>query len=199
MIVYNNDKFERESYRKFNIRVKNDNTHDDYFMMEQVINRRFNLDDEVKNWKYATPDLLIIDGGRGHFNSVKKILNKKNLNNIDLISIAKGKNRNAGNEKIFLSEKMLKLDKNDKILFFLQRLRDEAHRFVINSQKVRRKKIMKNSVFDVIPGIGTKVKKNLLSHFGSIDNIKTAGIKDLENTPGIGKLTAKKIYEEFNG
>lgn len=199
MIVYNNDKFERESYRKFNIRVKNDNTYDDYFMMEQVINRRFNLDDEVKNWKYATPDLLIIDGGRGHYNSVKKVLNKKNLNNIDLVSIAKGKNRNAGNEKIFLNEKMLRLDKNDKILFFLQRLRDEAHRFVINSQKVRRKKIMKNSVFDVIPGIGTKVKKNLLSHFGSIDNIKTAGIKDLENTPGIGKLTAKKIYEEFNG
>tara|TARA_B100001027_G_scaffold106832_1_gene73597 strand:- start:304 stop:1032 length:729 start_codon:yes stop_codon:yes gene_type:complete len=198
MIVYDNHKFIRERYRKFNIKSDKNLMQDDYFMMEQVIRRRFSFEDEKNEWKFNLPDLIIIDGGKGHFNLVENILKEKNIKNIDLISIAKGVQRNAGNETIFLKNASVKLEKNDKVLYFLQRLRDEAHRFAINSQKYRRKLQIKNSIFDEIPGIGIKAKKNLLSHFGSISSIKKAGIKDLENTPGIGKIIAKKIYDEFN-
>ncbi|MBH43165.1 MAG: excinuclease ABC subunit C [Rickettsiales bacterium] len=198
MIVYDNHKFSREKYRKFNIKGEKDLIQDDYFMMKQVISRRFSFEDKKNEWKYNLPDLIIIDGGKGHYNLVENILKEKNIKNIDIISIAKGVKRNAGNETIFLKNRSVKLEKNDKVLYFLQRLRDEAHRFAINSQKYRRKLQIQNSVFDEISGIGAKAKKNLLSHFGSISGIKKAGIKDLENTPGIGKIMAKKIYDEFN-
>ena len=144
------------------------------------------------------PNLIIIDGGKGHLNIVKKILEEKKMENIDLIAIAKGKNRNAGEETIFKDKKKLNLKKNDSVLFFLQRLRDEAHRFAISSQRYRRKLNMKESIFDRVPGLGSKSKVKLLSYFGSIENIKSAGIKDLECSPGIGKKMAQKIYDEFN-
>ena len=198
MIVYDNHKFVREKYRKFNIKSDKNIMQDDYFMMKQVINRRFSLEREKNEWKHNLPDLIVIDGGKGHLNLVENILKEKNITAIDIISIAKGVKRNAGNETIFLKNASVKLEKNDKVLYFLQRLRDEAHRFAINSQKYRRKLQIKNSIFDEISGIGVKAKKNLLSHFGSIGSIKKAGIKDLENTPGIGKIMAKKIYDEFN-
>ena len=198
MIVYKNNEFSRENYRKFNIRVDSNITNDDYLMMSQVINRRLDINSNKLSWKNELPDLIIIDGGKGHLNLVRKIIDEKKLKNIDLISIAKGELRNAGNETIFHLDYSLKFKKNDKILFFLQRLRDEAHRFAISSQRYRRNKLIKQSIFDNITGIGSKTKKILLSHFGSIENIKSAGIRDLEGAPGIGKKMAKKIYEEFN-
>ncbi len=123
---------------------------------------------------------------------------KKKITNIDLIGIAKGINRNSGEENIYTSNKMIKLEKNDKILFFLQRLRDEAHRFAVTSTKIKHNKSLKKSLFDEIDGIGKKTKFILLSYFGSIDNIKTAGINDLKKVPNIGMKTAEKIYKEFN-
>ncbi|MDC3091146.1 excinuclease ABC subunit UvrC [Rickettsiales bacterium] len=198
MIVYKNNEFSRENYRKFNIRVEGNTTNDDYLMMSQVINRRLDINTNKLSWKNDLPDLIIIDGGKGHLNSVRKIIDEKKLKNIDLISIAKGELRNAGNETIFHLDYSLKFKKNDKILFFLQRLRDEAHRFAISSQRYRRNKLIKQSIFDNIVGIGSKTKRILLSHFGSIENIKSAGIRDLEGAPGVGKKMAKKIYEEFN-
>lgn len=195
MVVYENGKFIKNSYRKFNIECKENNTKDDYFMMAQVISRRFKISDK---WKEQFPQLIILDGGKGQLNVVKKILEEKKIFNIDVIGLAKGEKRNAGNEKVYISNKMIKLDKNDKVLFFLQRLRDEAHRFAINTTKSKHQKSLKASIFDGINGIGRKTRLILLSHFGSIDNIKTAGIDDLKKVPNIGTKIAKKIYREFN-
>ena len=198
MIVYDENKFNKACYRKFNIKFDKDIIHDDYFMMNQVLTRRFSNIKSNSSWKMKLPNLIIIDGGKGHLNIVKKILEDKKMENIDLIAIAKGKNRNAGEETIFKDKKKLNLKKNDSVLFFLQRLRDEAHRFAISSQRYRRKLNMKESIFDRVPGLGSKSKVRLLSYFGSIENIKSAGIKDLECSPGIGKKMAQKIYDEFN-
>ena len=145
-----------------------------------------------------SPQLILIDGGKGQLNKVKKVLDEKKITNIDLIGIAKGINRNSGEENIYTSEKMIKFEKTDKILFFLQRLRDEAHRFAVTSTKIKHNNSLKKSIFDEIEGIGKKTKFILLSYFGSIDNIKTAGINDLKKVPNIGMKTAEKIYKEFN-
>jgi excinuclease ABC subunit C len=195
MVVFENGDFQKNSYRKFNIICPENKTNDDYFMMNQVIRRRFNISSK---WKSNLPKLMIIDGGKGQLNIVNKIINEKGLKNIDLIGIAKGKNRNSGNEKLITNEKVIQLEKNDKILFFLQRLRDEAHRYVIQSTRAKHQSSFRNSVFDKITGIGKKTKLILLSYFGSIDNIKTAGIDDLKKVPNIGLKTAERIYKEFN-
>ena len=195
MVVYENGSFLKNAYRKFNIVSKNKNSFDDYFMMDQVFKRRFDLSSP---WKKKIPQLILIDGGKGQLNKVKKVLDEKKITNIDLIGIAKGINRNSGEENIYTSEKMIKFEKTDKILFFLQRLRDEAHRFDVTSTKIRHNNSLKKSIFDEIEGIGKKTKFILLSYFGSIDNIKTAGINDLKKVPNIGMKTAEKIYKEFN-
>ncbi len=195
MVVFENGDLQKKSYRKFSIICSNNQTNDDYFMMDQVIRRRFNISSK---WKLNIPNLIIIDGGKGQLNVVNKILEEKGLKNIDLIGIAKGKNRNAGNEKIFTKNDIFQFEKHDKVLFFLQRLRDEAHRYVIRSTRVKHQNSLKNSVFDKINGIGKKTKLILLSYFGSLDNIKTAGIEDLRKVPSIGLKTAEKIYKEFN-
>ena len=195
MVVFENGGFVKNSYRKFNIVCENNITNDDYFMMDQVMNRRFkNLD----GWKQKLPQLILIDGGLGQLNIVKKILAEKKISNIDILGIAKGKNRNAGDEKILKIDKEFKLNKNDEVLFFFQRLRDEAHRFAVQSTKAKHHKSFKNSLFDEITGIGKKTKNLLLSYFGTIDNIKTAGEEDLKKVPGIGIKTAARIYKEFN-
>jgi excinuclease ABC subunit C len=195
MVVFENGAFVKNSYRKFNIECENNITNDDYFMMDQVMNRRFkNLD----GWKQKLPQLILIDGGLGQLNIVKKILAEKKISNIDILGIAKGKNRNAGDEKILKIDKEFKLNKNDEVLFFFQRLRDEAHRFAVQSTKAKHHKSFKNSLFDEITGIGKKTKNLLLSYFGTIDNIKTAGEEDLKKVPGIGIKTAARIYKEFN-
>ena len=164
-------------------------------MMKQVIERRFKISN---NWKKNMPDLILIDGGKGQVNTVKDVLSKKKLSQIDLMGIAKGKNRNSYNEKIYYNDNLFQLEKNNKILFFLQRLRDEAHRFAVNSTKLKHNRSLRNSIFDNIDGIGRKTKLILLSYFGTIENIKTAGISDLKKVPSIGSKTAEKIYKEFN-
>jgi len=195
MVVFENGVFVKNSYRKFNIVCENNITNDDYFMMDQVINRRFKNFD---GWKKRLPQLILIDGGLGQLNIVKKILAEKKITNIDILGIAKGKNRNAGDEKILKFDKEFKLNKNDEVLFFFQRLRDEAHRFAVQSTKAKHRQSFKNSLFDEITGIGKKTKNLLLSYFGTIDNIKTAGEEDLKKVPGIGIKTAARIYKEFN-
>ena len=115
MVVYENGKFVKSSYRKFNIECKNNKTSDDFFMMSQVISRRFKISSK---WKEQFPQLIIIDGGKGQLNVVNKVLNKKKIFDIDVIGLAKGKNRNAGREKIYTSNKMISLEENDQVLFF---------------------------------------------------------------------------------
>ena len=195
MVTYEDLLFQKNSYRKFNIKTSKERVNDDYYMMKQVFERRFKFD---KEWKKKIPDLIIIDGGKGHLNTVKKVLENLKINDLDIIAISKGINRNNGDETIHTNEKSINFDKRSQSLFFLQRLRDEAHRFAVSSTKSRHEKSLKNSIFDKIEGLGKKTKSNLLSYFGSIDNIKTASIGDLKKVPNIGTKMARKLYYEFN-
>ena len=195
MVVFQDYAFEKKLYKKFNIKSSQEIVNDDYFMMAQVLERRLTFSE---SWKKSLPELIIIDGGRGHLNKIFEVLKNKEVKNIDILSIAKTEKRNAGNETIFTAQEKFKLQKSDELLFFLQRLRDEAHRFAIGSQKIKRNQIMKNSIFDNINGIGKKLKADLLSHFGSIENVKSASIDELKKTPGVGNKIAENIYEKFN-
>ena len=200
MISFNKDGFIKNNYRKFNIKgeFKRKDTvlkGDDYSMIYEVLNRRLKKNSK----KISFPDLMIIDGGKGHLNTASNVLNSLDLEKkIELASIAKGQKRNEGNETFYLKEnKKIKFKTNDKILFFLQRLRDEAHRFAITSHKTRRSKISK-SILDEIEGIGPNKKRDLLKYFGSSEQIKIAQLSEIEKVKGINKNIAKKIYNFFH-
>ena len=195
MIVYQNFEFSKNHYKKFNTKTKSDRIFDDYEMMAQMIERRFNFSEE---WKNELPNLIIIDGGKGQLNTVRRILKKKKISNIDLLSISKGKNRRSSEDKVHTIKQKINLNNNEKEFYFIQKLRDEAHRFAISSHKAKRSKKMKTSIFDQITGIGKKTKYNLLNYFGTIENIQSASLTDLKKVEGIGSETAKKIYKEFN-
>ena len=168
---------------------------DDYSMIYEVLNRRLKKNSK----KISLPDLIIIDGGKGHLNTASNVLNGLDLEEkIELVSIAKGEKRNEGNETFYFKRnKKIKFKTNDKTLFFLQRLRDEAHRFAITSHKTRRSKISK-SILDEIEGIGPNKKRDLLKHFGSSKQIRTSQLKEIEKVKGINKNIAKKIYNFFH-
>ena len=172
MVVFQGLNFQKNLYKKFNINNNQYKNSDDYFMISQVIDRRFTFSD---NWKLNMPDLMIIDGGKGHVSKVKKVLLDKKINGIEVIGIAKGKNRNKGEETIYTEFEKIKLEKSNKGLFFLQRLRDEAHRFAITSKDEEVK--LRTSVFDKINGVGN-VKSDLLNFFGQL-KCKTASLDDL--------------------
>ena len=200
MISFNKDGFIKNNYRKFNIKgeFKRKDTvlkGDDYSMIYEILNRRLKKNSK----KISFPDLMIIDGGKGHLNTASNVLNSLDLEKkIELASIAKGQKRNEGNETFYLKEnKKIKFKTNDKILFFLQRLRDEAHRFAITSHKTRRSKISK-SILDEIEGIGPNKKRDLLKYFGSSEQIKIAQLSEIEKVKGINKNIAKKIYNFFH-
>ncbi len=167
MVVADKEGLSPKHYRKFNIRYnlkdKNISKVDDYYMMEEVLTRR--LSKINTNDNFQVPDAIIIDGGRGQFNSVSKILKKFKLKNIGLLSVSKGPKRNAGREIIHLEKQNLNLEPNDNLLSFIQRLRDEAHRFAITAHRSRRSKSSIKSVFDEIKGIGPKRKKRFNGPF----------------------------------
>ena len=194
-IVFSKNGFVRKKYRKFNISKTDINPGDDYGMLKEVISRRFlkiksNNDEE-------SPDLIIIDGGKGHYNAARKILNELGHFNLNIISIAKGERRNQGDETFYYKDKKIKI-KNNILLFFLQRLRDEAHRFAIFSHRINRKKTFTQSALDKIEGIGKTRKKLLLNHFGSVKLIESASIEDIKKIDGISDSVANKIYNFFN-
>ena len=200
MVSFNKNGFIKNNYRKFNIkgtfkRKKILSKSDDYSSIYEVLNRR--LKKNSKTILY--PDLMIIDGGKGHFNTALNILKNLNLEKkIELASIAKGENRNEGNENFYINnDNKIKFNSNDKTLFFLQRLRDEAHRFAITSHRTRRSKINK-SILDEIEGIGPNKKRDLLKYFGSSEQIKIANINEIQKVKGINKNVAKKIYNFFH-
>ena len=142
---------------------------------------------------------MIIDGGKGHLSTALNVLENLNLDKkIELVSIAKGEKRNEGNETFYIKKnKKIKFKTKDKTLFFLQRLRDEAHRFAITSHKVRRSKISK-SILDEIEGIGPNKKRDLLKYFGSSEQIRLAQLREIKKVKGINKNIAKKIYNFFH-
>ncbi len=200
MIVEGEEGFLKKAYRKFNIKTADKS--DDYGMMREVITRRFKRalkeGDGVgsENW----PDLLLIDGGAGQLSSVREVLEDLGiLDDVTVVAIAKGEDRNAGREKFFMINRpMFQLPINDPVLQYLQRLRDEAHRFAIGAHRTRRKNAMTTSPLDGVEGIGGKRKKALLLHFGSAKAVADAGVDELSKVEGISRATAQKIYDFFH-
>ncbi|MFL2889866.1 MAG: excinuclease ABC subunit UvrC [Pelagibacteraceae bacterium] len=197
LITFGNEGFIKKRYRKFNIK-DNDVKGDDYGMLKEVLFRRFSKVMKEKSGALSLPDLVMIDGGKGQYSSSRKILNDLKLNKMPIIAIAKGKNRNAGNETIYFENKEYKFIKNDPLLFFIQRLRDEAHRFAITSHRTRRKKGISKSLLDQIPGIGKLRKRALLNHFGSARAVESASFDEIKSVEGIEDNIAKKIYNYFH-
>ena len=201
MIVVGSSGFLRNQYRKFNIKNNEITPGDDYGMMREVLFRRFSrLIKESELKQLGTwPDLVIIDGGAGHLSEAELIFEELGITGIPLVSIAKGKQRNLGREKLYLSaKKYLQLDKDDPLLFFLQRIRDESHRFAIESHRNQRSKKLRKSVLDEISGVGTTRKRALLNHFGSAQAVSNAGLKDLTQVKGISGHLANLIYIHFH-
>tara|TARA_Y100001970_G_scaffold23758_2_gene28006 strand:- start:1926 stop:3764 length:1839 start_codon:yes stop_codon:yes gene_type:complete len=197
MIVSGTEGFMKNQYRKYNI--KEAKTNDDFGMMYEVLLRRFlrlrdkTIDDE------DFPDLIVIDGGKGQLSMAKKAMEKAKINKIKIISISKGENRNDGNEIIHtLNSESFVLKKSDPSLFYLQRLRDEAHRFAIGTHRKKRDKSIHLNPLDEIPGIGSKRKKELMNAFGSAKGVSKAKIRELTEVDGISKNLAQNIYNWFN-
>ena len=197
MIVSGIDGFMKNQYRKYNI--KEAKTNDDFGMMYEVLYRRFSRLKNKSEFSEDFPDLIIIDGGKGQLSMAKKAMEKANISNINIISISKGENRNDGNEIIHSFDKgSIILRKSDPSLYYLQRLRDEAHRFAIGTHRQKRDKNMYLNPLDEIPGIGIKRKKELMNAFGSAKGVGKAKIKELMKVDGISKNLATNIYNWFN-
>jgi excinuclease ABC subunit C len=214
MIVAGAEGFRKNQYRKFNIRSADLTPGDDYGMMREVLQRRFkrlleenprtaagdlvaaaSRDDEDPPW----PDLVLIDGGQGQLKAAQETLALLSVTDIPLVAIAKGPDRDAGRETFFVAGRdPFKLPPRDPLLYFIERLRDEAHRFAIGSHRVRRKKEIREAGLQEIPGIGPTRKRALLRHFGTVKAIERASLPDLAQVPGINAETARKIYEFFH-
>jgi len=197
LITFGKEGFVKKRYRKFNIKsdaVKGD----DYGMMKEVLNRRFVRALKDENTNMTLPDLILIDGGKGQYSVSRETLNDLGLHELPIIAIAKGKNRNAGEETFFHKNKAIKFKKNDPTLFFLQRLRDEAHRFAISTHRAKRRKNLSKSLLDQISGIGRNRKRALLNHFGSAKSVESASFEDLKSVEGIEEKVAQKIHDFFH-
>ena len=197
LITYGEDGFIKKRYRKFNI--KNEKfLQDDYGMIKEVLSRRFKRAIQEKDNYLSFPDLVLIDGGKGQYSSARETMNELGLNEIPVIAIAKGKFRNSGNESFFHNGKEFKFAKNDPSLFFLQRIRDEAHRFAISAHRAKRKKGISKSLLDQIEGIGAIRKRALLNHFGSARSVESASLDEIKSVEGVEEKVAKKIYNFFH-
>ena len=197
LITYGEEGFIKKRYRKFNIKIK-ENSQDDYGMIKEVLERRFKRALQEKDNYLTFPDLVLIDGGKGQYSSARSSLNELGLHDIPVIAIAKGKLRNSGNEVFFHNGKELKFEKNDPTLFFLQRIRDEAHRFAVSAHRAKRKKGMTSSLLDQIEGIGSIRKRALLNHFGSARAVESASLDEIQSVDGVEEKVAKKIYNFFH-
>ena len=174
---------------------------DDYAMMREVLHRRFAraLKEDPDRERGMWPDLVLIDGGLGQLGVAQTVLDELGVSDVALAAIAKGPDRNAGRERFFLpGQAPFSLDPRDPVLYFLQRLRDEAHRFAIGTHRARRTKALGQSPLDEIAGVGARRKHALLHHFGSARTVARAGLGELERVAGISKTVAKKIYDHFH-
>ena len=197
LIAFGEEGFIKKRYRKFNIKSKK-NEQDDYGMMREVLNRRFKRAIQEKDNYLSFPDLVIVDGGKGQYSVARDSLNELGLHEIPIIAIAKGKFRNSGNETFFHNGKEHKFNKNDPTLFFLQRIRDESHRFAISAHRAKRKRGISKSLLDQIEGIGSIRKRALLNHFGSARAVESASLDEIKSVEGVEEKVAKKIYNFFH-
>ena len=215
MVVAGAEGFVKSAYRKFNIKtarpIKPGATGpeaggitpgDDFGMMREVLTRRFKraIEEDAERERGSWPDLVLIDGGAGQLSAARSVLADLGINDVPLVAIAKGPDRNAGRETFHLPDgSERQFPPGDAVLFFLERLRDEAHRFAIGAHRARRTASTLRSQLDDVPGIGARRKKALLMRFGSAKTVSEAGLADLESTPGISKVVAKKVYDFFHG
>ncbi len=201
MVVADRNGFRKDQYRKFNIKSSNSSLEDDYAMLSEVLDRRINnlLTKYPQKILGAWPNLMLIDGGAGHLSTAIQILDKYNLlDQISLVCIAKGKDRNAGKERFFMPNRAeFTLPRTSPLMHYLQVLRDEAHRFAITSHRNKRIKNTTSSILNKIPGIGKKRKTDLLKHFGSVQALADASKNDICKVNGINQKTAEIIYQFF--
>jgi len=197
MITYDDGGFVKKRYRKFNIKIQK-NKQDDYGMIKEVLNRRFKRAVQEKDNYLSFPDLVLIDGGKGQYSVARETMSELGLHDIPIVAIAKGKFRSSSNETFFHNRKEFKFLKNDPTLFFLQRLRDESHRFAISAHRAKRKKSISSSLLDQIEGIGSIRKRALLNHFGSARAVESASLDEIKSVEGIEEKVAKKIYNFFH-
>jgi excinuclease ABC subunit C len=216
MVVAGPEGFVKNQYRKFNIRSEAITPGDDFGMMREVMERRFKRllkehgkpeeadvtqDEESEERPFpAWPDVILIDGGQGQMSAVRKILADLDITDcVTAIGVAKGMDREAGRERFFMEGKQpFTLPPRDPVLYFVQRLRDEAHRFAIGSHRARRKKEMTRNPLDEIAGIGPSRKRALLHHFGTAKAVSRAAVEDLRSVEGISQSMAQLIYDHFH-
>jgi excinuclease ABC subunit C len=205
MVVAGPEGFIKNQYRKFNIKDSTITPGDDFGMMREVLTRRFaRLQEEDPGRDGTTkdgvmwPDLVLIDGGKGQISATMSVLNTLGVEDVAVVGVAKGPDRNAGKETFhFPDGREISLEHNSQALFFLQRLRDEAHRFAIGTHRAKRAKSMEKNPLDDVPGIGPKRKKALLMHFGSARAVARAGLNDLMKVDGVSEAMAKIIFDHF--
>lgn len=201
MIVAGPEGFIKSQYRKFNIKGDDLTPGDDFGMMKEVLSRRFKrlLKDDPDRDKALWPDLLLIDGGAGQVSAVAEIMNDFGINDLPMIGVAKGVDRDHGKEEFHrIGQRPFALRHNDPVLYFIQRLRDEAHRFAIGTHRAKRAKTITATPLDEVPGVGAGRKKALLSHFGSAKAVSRANLIDLKAVDGISSALAETIYAFFN-
>lgn len=197
MIVAGPDGFLKNQYRKFNIKNPDTAPGDDYAMMREVFTRRYGR--LVKEDGANRPDLVLIDGGKGQLGVAMEVMAELGLEDIPLVGVAKGPDRDAGRERFFQPKKAdFMMPQNSPVLYYLQRLRDEAHRFAIGGHRAKRKADIRRNPLDGIEGIGGHRKKALLHHFGSARAVGRASLADLEKVDGISAKMAQRIYNHFN-
>ncbi|WP_298495465.1 excinuclease ABC subunit UvrC [uncultured Maritimibacter sp.] len=201
MIVAGAEGFLKSQYRKFNIRGDELTPGDDFGMMKEVLTRRFKrlLKEDPDRQSEAWPDLLLIDGGAGQVSAVNEIMEDLGVEDIAMVGVAKGIDRDAGKEEFHRpGERPFALKRNDPVLYFVQRMRDEAHRFAIGTHRAKRSKAISANPLDDIPGVGAGRKKALLSHFGSAKAVSSASLEDLQNVAGISEALAETIHGFFH-
>lgn len=213
MIVAGPDGLMKNAYRKFNIRnvtgresttrdgLAEVEAGDDYAMMRQVLTRRFGraLKEDPERTTGAWPDLILVDGGQGQLTVAQEVFEELGIDDVTVVGVAKGPDRDAGRERFFMpGREPFLMERRDPILYFLQRLRDEAHRFAIETHRAKRTKAISANPLDEIAGIGAKRKKALMHHFGSARGVSRAGLGDLEAVDGISKAVARKVYDHFH-
>ena len=200
MIVAGPEGFMKAAYRKFTIKGPVA-PGDDYAMMREVLTRRFSraLKEDPERVNGTWPDLVLIDGGQGQLGVAQEVMTELGIDDVPLVAVAKGPDRDAGRERFFLPGRTpFQLEPRDPVLYFLQRLRDEAHRFAIGAHRAKRGKQIRTSPIDEIPGIGPKRKKALLMHFGSARSVGRASVEDLSAVDGISETVAQQIYDHFH-
>ncbi len=201
MIVAGSDGFLKSQYRKFNIKSAAGANSDDFGMMREVLTRRFErlLKEDPERKSDLWPDLLLIDGGAGQVSAVAGILAELGVDDIAMVGVAKGVDRDQGKEEFYRTgEQPFALQRNDPVLYFIQRLRDEAHRWAIGAHRAKRSKAISATPLDDVPGIGAVRKRALLAHFGSAKAVARAGLPDLMAVPGISEAMAQQISDFFS-